>query len=46
MTVCVCEPVVDPVSIGQKNVMTAICWMEMAAPRNATKRWASAVTVS
>lgn len=33
-------------SIGQKTVMTVICWMGMAALRNVTRRWASTVMVS
>ena len=33
-------------SVGQKSVMTAICWMVTAARRNATRRRASTVMVS
>lgn len=33
-------------SVGQKSVMTVICWTVMAAPRNVTRRWTSNVMVS
>lgn len=33
-------------SVGQKSVMTVICWMGMAALRNVTRRLASTVMVS
>lgn len=33
-------------SLGQRNVMTATCWMVMAALRSATWRWVSTAKVS
>lgn len=35
-----------PLSVGQKNVMTVICWMAMAALRDAARRWALNAMVS
>lgn len=32
--------------VGQKSVTTVICWMGMAALRNATRRWVSTAMVS
>ena len=35
-----------PLSLGQKNATTVICWMVTDVRRSAKRRWASTVTVS